>query len=85
MYSNVTAIALLGSATLSIRLPGVEGIRRAVQAGFDCIEHCSWSIKGGTRFDEQIAKDIVAHDIAVCPTMNSVSDGIRREDDSALD
>lgn len=50
---------------------GVEGIRRAVQAGFDCIEHCSWSVKGGTKFDEDIAKDIVANDIAVCPTMNS--------------
>lgn len=54
---------------------GVEGIRRAVQAGFDCIEHCSWSVKGGTKFDEDIARDIVAHDIAVCPTMNSVCSG----------
>ncbi|KAJ3759649.1 hypothetical protein EV360DRAFT_41481 [Lentinula raphanica] len=23
---------------------GVEGIKRAVQAGFDCIEHCSWGV-----------------------------------------
>lgn len=53
-------------------IPGVEGIRRAVQAGFDSIEHCSWSVQKGTRFDEDIAKAIVANDIAVCPTMNSV-------------
>ena len=53
-------------------LPGVEGIRRAVQAGFDSIEHCSWSVQNGTKFDEELAKAIVANDIAVCPTMNSV-------------
>lgn len=25
---------------------GVEGIKRAVEAGFDCIEHCSWGVGG---------------------------------------
>ncbi|KAF5371098.1 hypothetical protein D9757_010818 [Collybiopsis confluens] len=50
---------------------GLEGIERAVDAGFDCIEHCAWSVEGGTRFDEEIAKKIVAKNVAVCPTMNT--------------
>ena len=52
---------------------GVEGIRRAVEAGFDSIEHCSWSVRDGTKFDQDIASQIVERDIAVCPTMNTVS------------
>ncbi|KAJ3863275.1 hypothetical protein EV359DRAFT_82535 [Lentinula novae-zelandiae] len=50
---------------------GVEGIERAIDAGFDCIEHCSWSVEGGTKFDGEIAKKLVAQNIAVCPTMNT--------------
>ncbi|KAJ4464937.1 hypothetical protein J3R30DRAFT_2958364 [Lentinula aciculospora] len=50
---------------------GVEGIERAIDAGFDCIEHCSWSVEGGTKFDEEIAKKLVAQNVAVCPTMNT--------------
>lgn len=50
---------------------GVEGIRRAVEAGFDCIEHCAWSTKEGTQFDRNIADQIVEKGIAVCPTMNT--------------
>lgn len=51
---------------------GTEGIRRAVLAGFDSIEHCSWSEKDGTKFDADIARQIVENDVAVCPTMNTV-------------
>ncbi|KAJ4468247.1 hypothetical protein J3R30DRAFT_3560395 [Lentinula aciculospora] len=50
---------------------GVEGIRRAVQAGFDCIEHCSWGVEGGTTYDEFLAKQIAESNIAICPTMNT--------------
>ncbi|KAJ3711293.1 hypothetical protein C8R42DRAFT_357447 [Lentinula raphanica] len=50
---------------------GLQGIERAVDAGFDCIEHCSWSVEGGTRFDERIAKKLVARNVTVCPTMNT--------------
>lgn len=52
---------------------GVEGIRRAVEAGFDCIEHCSWSIKGGTKYNAEVAQRIVDKGTYVCPTMNTVS------------
>ncbi|KAL0576088.1 hypothetical protein V5O48_005887 [Marasmius crinis-equi] len=50
---------------------GVEGIDRAVDAGFDCIEHCAWSIEGGTKYNHSIANKIVEKGVAVCPTMNT--------------
>ncbi|KAJ8071978.1 hypothetical protein AAF712_009668 [Marasmius tenuissimus] len=50
---------------------GVEGIDRAVDAGFDCIEHCAWSIENGTKYNHSIAKKIVERGVAVCPTMNT--------------
>ncbi|KAJ3993807.1 hypothetical protein F5050DRAFT_642203 [Lentinula boryana] len=50
---------------------GVEGIERAIDAGFDCIEHCSWSVEGGTKFNGEIAKKLVAQKVTVCPTMNT--------------
>ncbi|KAG7090068.1 hypothetical protein E1B28_011685 [Marasmius oreades] len=50
---------------------GVEGIDRAVDAGFDCIEHCSWTIEGGTKYSHSIAQKIVEKGVTVCPTMNT--------------
>ncbi|WP_326565659.1 amidohydrolase family protein [Amycolatopsis rhabdoformis] len=50
---------------------GVEGIDRAVAAGVDCIEHCGWVTRTGTRFDPALAARLVAAGIAVSPTMNS--------------
>lgn len=50
---------------------GVEGISRAVEAGFDAIEHCGWVVENGTKFDERIASEIVRKGIYVSPTMNS--------------
>ncbi|PBK95642.1 hypothetical protein ARMGADRAFT_808675 [Armillaria gallica] len=50
---------------------GGEGIRRAVVAGFDSIEHCSWSTRTGTEFDEEVAQLIVDKGVYVCPTMNT--------------
>lgn len=50
---------------------GVEGIRRAVDAGVDMIEHCGWVTEEGSRFDPGIAAKIAAAGIVVCPTMNT--------------
>lgn len=50
---------------------GVEGIERAVDAGFDAIEHCGWVTESGTRFDQRIAEKIVSNNVAISPTMNS--------------
>jgi imidazolonepropionase-like amidohydrolase len=50
---------------------GVEGIRRAVEAGVDMIEHCGWVTEEGSRFDPEIAATIAATGVVVCPTMNT--------------
>jgi imidazolonepropionase-like amidohydrolase len=50
---------------------GVEGIRRAVEAGVDMIEHCGWVTENGSRFDPDIARRIAESGIVVCPTMNT--------------
>jgi imidazolonepropionase-like amidohydrolase len=50
---------------------GVEGIRRAVEAGVHTIEQCGWVTEEGSRFDPAIAAKIAAAGIVVCPTMNT--------------
>lgn len=53
---------------------GTEGIAAAVEAGVDTLEHCSWMTVGpqGPGFDRQdeVAKQIAARGIAVCPTLS---------------
>lgn len=50
---------------------GVEGIERAVDAGFDAIEHCGWVTESGTKFNEEIARKIVDRGVVVSPAMNT--------------
>lgn len=49
---------------------GAPGIRNAVQAGVDTIEHCSWATRDGVDMDEEIVRQIAARQIYVCPTTN---------------
>ncbi len=50
---------------------GTPGIKLAVEAGVDTIEHCSWQTEeGDRRFDEAVAASIAAAGIYVCPTTN---------------
>jgi len=50
---------------------GLEGIRRAVQAGVTTIEHCSWVTETNDRcFDERLAAQMAERGIVVCPTIN---------------
>ncbi len=50
---------------------GVEGIRRAVEAGVTTIEHCSFVTETNERhFDERLADRIAERGIFVCPTVN---------------
>lgn len=50
---------------------GSEGIARAVAAGVDTIEHCSFAREGGeAAFEPEIADAIAEAGIAVCPTIN---------------
>jgi imidazolonepropionase-like amidohydrolase len=48
---------------------GTEGIRNAVEAGVDTLEHCSFAGPDGLDFDEQVANDIAAKGIRVSPTV----------------
>jgi len=48
---------------------GTEGIRRAVEAGVDTLEHCSFQGAQGTDFDERVAEQIAAKGIWVSPTI----------------
>ena len=50
---------------------GLEGIRRAVQAGVTTIEHCSWVTETNDRcFDARLAAQMAERGIVVCPTIN---------------
>jgi imidazolonepropionase-like amidohydrolase len=50
---------------------GIEGIRRAVEAGVSTLEHCSWVTETNERrFDEPLAARIAEQGIFVCPTIN---------------
>ena len=50
---------------------GIEGIRRAVEAGVTTIEHCSFVTETNERrFDEALAARIAEQGMFVCPTIN---------------
>ncbi len=50
---------------------GIEGIRRAVEAGVTTLEHCSFVTETNERrFDEQLTATIAERGIVVCPTVN---------------
>jgi imidazolonepropionase-like amidohydrolase len=50
---------------------GIEGIRRAVEAGVTTLEHCSFVTETNERrFDEPLAARIAERQIFVCPTIN---------------
>ena len=51
---------------------GIEGIRRAVDAGVTTLEHCSFVTETNERrFDEPLAATIAERGIFVCPTINA--------------
>jgi imidazolonepropionase-like amidohydrolase len=48
---------------------GVAGIARAVEAGVDGIEHCTFQTADGISADQEQIERIAARQIAVCPTI----------------
>ena len=49
---------------------GTEGIERAVQASFNCIEHCSFLSKNRrASFEPELAKKMIENNVSVCPTV----------------
>src|SRR5215469_5810237 len=50
---------------------GIEGIRRAVEAGVTTLEHCSFVTETNERrFSEDLAAEISEKGVYVCPTVN---------------
>ena len=60
---------------------GTAGIRVAVEAGVDMLEHCSFTGRGTVDFDPAIVTEIARKGIVVSPT---ISDGWRRWPDDGL-
>ncbi|MFC8529167.1 amidohydrolase family protein [Nocardia sp. NPDC057227] len=52
---------------------GTAGIRQAVTAGVDSIEHCTWMTATGFDLDPGLVREIAARDIPVCPTINHLA------------
>jgi imidazolonepropionase-like amidohydrolase len=78
-YAQFTAeqLAVIVAEARRVDMPvaahahGLEGIRRAAEAGVTTIEHCSWVTETNDRqFDERVAAQIAERGIIVCPTMN---------------
>lgn len=46
-----------------------SGIKNAVAAGVDILEHCSWMSTEGTDFDKDTVKKMVEKEIYVCPAI----------------
>lgn len=56
---------------IAAHVHGIEGIRRAVEAGVTTLEHCSFVTETNERrFDETLAARIAERKIFVCPTIN---------------
>lgn len=58
--------------TIAAHAHGVEGIRRALAAGVDTIEHCSFQTQDGSDgYDEELGAAIAASNTAVSPTCSA--------------
>ncbi|WP_119696192.1 amidohydrolase family protein [Microbacterium halotolerans] len=58
--------------TIAAHAHGVEGIRRALAAGVDTIEHCSFQTEDGSDgYDEELGAQIAASATAVSPTCSA--------------
>lgn len=52
---------------------GTAGIRQAITAGVDSIEHCTWMTADGFDLDRGLVREIVDREILVCPTINHLA------------
>ena len=55
---------------VAVHAHGVDGIRRAVAAGVDSIEHCTMTTREGVRYDAELARRIAGAGVVVVPTLN---------------
>ncbi len=58
--------------TIAAHGHGTAGIRNAVRAGVDTVEHCSWIGEDGLEFDEQTARLMATTPVRVVATLTPV-------------
>lgn len=56
---------------VAVHAHGVDGIRVAVEAGVDTIEHATMTTREGVRFDAELAARIAESGAVVVPTLNA--------------
>jgi imidazolonepropionase-like amidohydrolase len=76
-YSQEELIAVRDEAhrfglKVGAHVHGAEGIREAVRARIDVLEHCTWVANGGVSFDEQTAREIARNGIRVSATLGAL-------------
>lgn len=66
----MTRLASAAGRRVTAHARGVEGIRAAVEGGVNNIEHCRMEVPPGEwRFDQPLAREMVARDITAAPTL----------------
>lgn len=65
---------------VAVHVHGVEGMRRAVDAGIDTLEHCPFRAHGKIAYDEQLVADIVARNLIVSLAMPATWYRLRAEE-----
>ncbi|MEU6229647.1 amidohydrolase family protein [Streptomyces sp. NPDC047042] len=68
-----TAVALSHERGMrvAVHVHGTEGVREAVAAGVDTIEHCTWMTEDGFDLDPALLGEMAAAGVAVSVTVNS--------------
>jgi imidazolonepropionase-like amidohydrolase len=65
---------------VAVHVHGVEGMRRAVDAGIDTLEHCPFRAHGHIAYDEQLVADIIARNLIVSLAMPATWYRLRAEE-----
>ena len=65
---------------VAVHVHGVEGMRFAVDAGIDTLEHCPFRAHGRIEYDERLVADMVARDLIVSLAMPATWYRLRAEE-----
>jgi imidazolonepropionase-like amidohydrolase len=71
--ADIVAAARDRGLPVAAHAHGTAGIRQAVAAGVDSIEHCTWMTDDGFHLDHGVVHDMVDRQILVCPTINHLA------------
>ncbi|WP_194814579.1 amidohydrolase family protein [Nocardia sp. XZ_19_385] len=68
--ARIVAAARVHGLPVAAHAHGTAGIRQAVGAGVDSLEHCTWMSADGFDLDHEVVREIADRRILVCPTIN---------------